>query len=55
MQRLATLLLLAAVLLGSPAWAEALTTVVVIRHAEKKTVEGNDPHLTEAGRIVAGG
>jgi broad specificity phosphatase PhoE len=32
---------------------QATTTVIFVRHAEKASVEGNDPELSEAGRLRA--
>lgn len=32
---------------------QATTTVIFVRHAEKAAVEGNDPELSEAGRVRA--
>jgi broad specificity phosphatase PhoE len=46
--------LFAAVLLAAaPAAAQDSTVVILVRHAEKAAVEGNDPPLSEAGQARA--
>ncbi|MET0556837.1 MAG: phosphoglycerate mutase family protein [Vicinamibacteria bacterium] len=42
----------AAVLAAVPVSAQ-VTTVLVVRHAEKMTVGGSDPHLSRAGKLRA--
>lgn len=43
----------AAILLAAaPAWAQ-VTTVLVVRHAEKASAGGKDPHLSAAGKVRA--
>jgi broad specificity phosphatase PhoE len=39
--------------LATPATAQDSTVVVLVRHAEKAAVEGNDPPLSEAGQARA--
>jgi broad specificity phosphatase PhoE len=46
-------LLAAAMLVAAPAAAQDSTVVVLVRHAEKAPVEGNDPPLSEAGQARA--
>lgn len=54
MRRHCTLLIvLVLVLAPVAAAAEVPTTVVVVRHAEKQSDQGRDPHLTEAGQARA--
>lgn len=43
----------AALLAAAPAAAQDSTVVVLVRHAEKAVVEGNDPPLSEAGQARA--
>jgi broad specificity phosphatase PhoE len=55
MRRFLPLALLAAALTAAaPATAQDSTVVVLVRHAEKAAVEGNDPPLSEAGQARAG-
>lgn len=42
----------AALLAAGPAWAQ-VTTVLVVRHAEKAPSGGKDPHLSAAGKVRA--
>jgi broad specificity phosphatase PhoE len=42
-----------ALLAAAPASAQDSTVVVLVRHAEKAAVEGNDPPLSEAGEARA--
>lgn len=42
-----------AALVAAPAAAQDSTVVVLVRHAEKAAVEGNDPPLSEAGQARA--
>jgi broad specificity phosphatase PhoE len=42
-----------ALLAAAPAAAQDSTVVVLVRHAEKAAVEGNDPPLSEAGEARA--
>ncbi|HEX6041437.1 phosphoglycerate mutase family protein [Longimicrobium sp.] len=42
-----------ATLVAAPAAAQDSTVVVLVRHAEKAPVEGNDPPLSEAGEARA--
>jgi broad specificity phosphatase PhoE len=46
-------LVVAALLAGAPAAAQDSTVVILVRHAEKAPVEGNDPPLSEAGQARA--
>ncbi len=46
-------LLAAGLLAAAPAAAQDSTVVVLVRHAEKAAVEGNDPPLSEAGQARA--
>ena len=46
-------LVAAALLAAAPAAAQDSTVVVLVRHAEKAAVEGNDPPLSEAGQARA--
>jgi len=39
---------------STPGAVAAPTTVIVVRHAEKATGQGDDPHLSEAGSARAG-
>lgn len=43
----------AALLAAAPAAAQDSTVVILVRHAEKAAVEGNDPPLSEAGQARA--
>lgn len=52
MRRLLRYAFLAA-LVAAPAAAQDSTVVVLVRHAEKAAVEGNDPPLSEAGEARA--
>lgn len=46
-------LVAAALMAAAPAVAQDSTVVVLVRHAEKAAVEGNDPPLSEAGQARA--
>jgi broad specificity phosphatase PhoE len=45
--------LAAAVLLAAVPVSAQVTTVLVVRHAEKMATGGNDPHLSRAGKVRA--